>query len=104
MVECDFLDNQTICHYVISHGKSIGIFHDYLVLAWGDLMVIIVNADPHTFQGDYSLSAQVGGCVERGKVKISSIIKGLRTVFVFEVEVLQFRANIECLSHMCSSF
>ncbi len=95
-----FLDHQAESHGVVRHGQRVGVAHVDLVLAGGHFVVAVLDADTHGLQGQYGVAAQVGGRVQGGQVEISAPVQHFRPFRVLEIEVLQFRADVEVVSHL----
>ena len=96
----DFLDDQTKGHHVVRHRERVGIAQIDLVLRRRAFVVARLDADVHFFERERRFAAQRRGDIVAREIEVAALIERLRherRAFDgrFEVEKLDFRANIK---------
>ena len=92
------LDDDPVGHAVVGHLQRVLVTHVDLVLGGADLVVGVLDVDPHLLQRQHRLAAHVGAGVERGQVEVAALVEDLRHAALrlrrAEVEVLELGADV----------
>ncbi len=92
------LDDDPVGHAVVGHLERVLVAHVDLVLGGADLVVGVLDVDPHLLQGEDRVAAHVGAGIERGQVEVAALVEDLGHAALglgrFEVEELELGADV----------
>ena len=91
----DLLHGEAIGHHLVGHRERVGVAEVDLVLGRRDLVVDVLDGDPHRLEVLHGALAVVGGDVERRLVEVAALVEEGRVVDRPEVEVLELRTDVE---------
>jgi hypothetical protein len=84
-----------IRHHVVGHRERVRVAQVDLVLGGRDLVVDVLDRDPHRLEVHDRALAVVGGDVQRCLVEVPPLVEERRIVLGLEVEVLELRPDVE---------
>ena len=91
----DLLHREAVRHHLVGHRERVGVAQVDLVLRGRDLVVDVLDGDPHRLEVLHRALAVVRGDVERRLVEVPALVEERRVVERLEVEVLELRADVE---------
>jgi hypothetical protein len=94
------LHDQPVGHEVVGHRQRVGVAQVDLVLARSDLVVGVLDGDPHGLERLDDLPAEVRLDVERGEVEVAAVVERGRVVGPREQEELHLGVHVEGEAHV----
>ena len=91
----DLLDDQLVREHVVRHVERVREADVDLVLGGADLVVVVLDRDPHRLERPDRVAPDAGGGVHRRLGEVAALVERLGAVLVLEEEVLGFRADVE---------
>ena len=91
----DLFHGQSVGHDVVGHRECVGVAQVDLVLAGRDLVMDVLDRDPHRLEVLDGSLAVVGGDVQRRLVEVAALVEELGLLLGAEVEVLELWAYVE---------
>jgi hypothetical protein len=91
----DLLHDEAVRHHLVGHRERVGVPEVDLVLRRRDLVVDVLDRDPHRLEVLHGPLAVVGGDVERRLVEVPPLVQERGILERLEVEVLELRADVE---------
>ena len=91
----DLLHDQPVGDRVVGHVERRGVAHVDLVLRRGDLVVVVLDRDPHRLERLDRVVAELGRRVHRRHREVAALVERDRALVVLEEEVLELRADVE---------
>ena len=91
----DLLDDEPVRDRVVGHRERVGELHVDLVLRGADLVVDVLDRDPHRLERADGVMAKVAGRVHRRHGEVAALVERLGAVVGLEEEVLELGPDVE---------
>ncbi len=91
----DLLDDEAVREHVVRHVERVRVVDVDLVLGRADLVMVVLDRDPHRLERPDRVAADSGRRVHRRLREVAALVERLGAVLVLEQEVLRLRADVE---------